>query len=451
MQDNYDFEELPFSAEAEQSVLGALFLDPSVISKALLYLDVDSFYQEVNGKLFSILVDFFTSGERIDFITVLDAVTLDGVFSTKEEAKEYLKNLMDMVPSISNIESYCKIVKEKKDLRSLILAARKIIDAAVMAESDAQNILDLAEQQIIEIRDGKKSNKLVAIDEVIEEKFEHLDRIARGQVTASLSSGYLELDAILSGLNPSDLIILAARPAMGKTSFALNIATRVAKQSKKKVVIFSLEMSMQQLVERMLSFECSILSNKIHKGDIKGDEWAHLIEGAQNLSNCSIFFDDVPNLTVPEMKAKLRRVKDLGLVVIDYLQLMKAGENYKGARYGGYMPRQEEVAEISRNIKALAKELKVPIIALSQLNRDADAKERPQLSDLRESGAIEQDADMVLIINKPKDKNENQEGVESDKTDIIIAKHRGGSTGTVELLWLGSYTKFVNLERRFDD
>ncbi len=439
MQDNYDFEELPFSAEAEQSVLGALLLDPSVISKALLYLDSDSFYQEVNGRLFSILVGFFTSGERIDFITVLDAAILDGIFSSKEEAKEYLKDLMDMVPSISNLESYCKIVKEKKDLRSLILAARKIIDMAVMSESDAHDILDLAEQEIVEIRDGKKNNKLIAIDEVIEKEFEHLDKIAKGQVAVSLSSGYLELDAILNGLNPSDLIILAARPAMGKTSFVLNIATRVAKQSKKKVVIFSLEMSMQQLVERMLSFECSILSNKIHKGDIKGDEWALLIEGAQNLSSCNILFDDSPNLTVPEMKAKLRRVKDLGLVVIDYLQLMSTGK-----REGN---RVQEISEITRTLKVMAKELDVPVITISQLARGPDARQdhRPILSDLRESGSIEQDADIVMFLYR--DEYYNPEEAKPGIAECIIAKNRHGETGTFELGWDGKFTRFIGLDK----
>ena len=433
MQDNYDFEELPFSAEAEQSVLGALLLDPSVISKALLYLEADSFYQEVNGRLFSILVGFFTSGERIDFITVLDAAILDGIFSSKEEAKEYLKDLMDMVPSISNLESYCKIVKEKKDLRSLILAARRIIDMAVMSESDAHDILDLAEQQIVEIRDGKKNNKLIAIDEVIEKEFEHLDKIAKGQVEVGLSSGYLELDAILSGLNPSDLIILAARPAMGKTSFVLNIATRVAKQSKKKVVIFSLEMSMQQLVERMLSFECSILSNKIHKGDIKGDEWALLIEGAQNL------FDDSPNLTVPEMKAKLRRIKDLGLVVIDYLQLMSTGK-----REGN---RVQEISEITRMLKVMAKELDVPVITISQLARGPDARQdhRPILSDLRESGSIEQDADIVMFLYR--DEYYNPEDAKPGIAECIIAKNRHGETGTFELGWDGKFTRFIGLDK----
>lgn len=439
MQDNYDFEELPFSAEAEQSVLGALLLDPSVISKALLYLEADSFYQEVNGRLFSILVGFFTSGERIDFITVLDAAILDGIFSSKEEAKEYLKDLMDMVPSISNLESYCKIVKEKKDLRSLILTARRIIDMAVMSESDAHDILDLAEQQIVEIRDGKKNNKLITIDEVIEKEFEHLDKIAKGQVEVGLSSGYLELDAILSGLNPSDLIILAARPAMGKTSFVLNIATRVAKQSKKKVVIFSLEMSMQQLVERMLSFECSILSNKIHKGDIKGDEWALLIEGAQNLSSCSILFDDSPNLTVPEMKAKLRRVKDLGLVVIDYLQLMSTGK-----REGN---RVQEISEITRMLKVMAKELDVPVITISQLARGPDARQdhRPILSDLRESGSIEQDADIVMFLYR--DEYYNPEDAKPGIAECIIAKNRHGETGTFELGWDGKFTRFIGLDK----
>ena len=443
MQDNYDFEELPFSQEAEQGVLGALLLDPSVISKALLFLDADSFYQDVHKKLFSILVGFFTAGERIDFITVLDAAMLENVFNSKEVAKQYLKDLIDMVPSISHLESYCKIVKEKKELRSLILVARKVIDMAAFSEANAEDLLVLAEQEIIEIRDGKKRDKLVAIDEVIEKEFQYLDELAKGEIEVGVSSGYLELDAILNGLNPSDLIILAARPAMGKTSFVLNIATRVAKQSKKQVVIFSLEMSMQQLVERMLSFECCILSNRIHSGDIKGEEWAVLVEGASNLSNCRIFFDDGPNLTVPEMKAKLRRFKDLGLVVIDYLQLMSTGK-----RDGN---RVQEISEITRMLKIMAKELNIPVIAISQLARGPESRQdhRPILSDLRESGSIEQDADVVMFLYR--DEYYNPEEAKPGIAECIVAKNRHGETGTFELGWEGKFTRFIGLDKYHDE
>ena len=443
MQESYDFEELPFSLEAEQSVLGALILDPSTISKALLFLDSDSFYSEINGKLFSILVGFFTAGDKIDFVTVLNAANLEGVFSSEDVGKQYLKDLVDIVPSISNLESYCKIVKEKKDLRSLILTARKIIDSAVSLDFSSQDILDLAEQEIVGIRQGKKNEKFIAIGEVIEKEFEHLDRLAKGQVELGVSSGYLELDAILNGLNPSDLIILAARPAMGKTSFGLNIATRVAKSSNKQVIIFSLEMSMQQLVERMLSFECSILSSKIHVGDIKGHEWALLVEGAQNLSNCNIFFDDGPNITVPEMKAKLRRFNDLGLVVIDYLQLMSTGK-----REGN---RVQEVSEITRMLKIMAKELDVPVIAISQLARGPETRQdhRPILSDLRESGSIEQDADVVMFLYR--DEYYNPEEAKPGIAECIIAKNRHGETGTFELGFEGKFTRFMGLDKYHDE
>lgn len=443
MQASYDFDELPFSLEAEQSVLGALILDPSTISKALLFLDSDSFYSKKNGELFSILVGFFTVGDKIDFITILNASILEGVFSSEDEAKQYLKDLVDVVPSISNLESYCKIVKEKKDLRSLILAARKIIDSAASLEYSSQDILDLAEQEIVEIRQGKKNEKLVAIDEVIEKEFEHLDRLAKGQVEIGVSSGYLELDAILNGMNPSDLIILAARPAMGKTSFVLNIATRVAKQSKKEVVIFSLEMSMQQLVERILSFECSILSSKIHTGNIQGQEWALLVEGAQNLSGCKMFFDDESSITVSEMKAKLRRFKNLGLVVIDYLQLMSTGKK-EGNRV-------QEISEITRMLKIMAKELDVPVIAISQLARGPEtrADHRPVLSDLRESGSIEQDADVVMFLYR--DEYYNPEEAKPGIAECIIAKNRHGETGTFELGFEGKFTRFMGLDKYHDE
>lgn len=439
MQENVDWQDLPYSLEAEQSVIGALLLDPGSISKALSYVNEDCFYKEVHKKLFSILVELFTIGEKIDFITVLNTSMLHNVFVSQDEAKRYLTELMDIIPSISNLESYCKIIKQKQYLRKLILAARKIMDMAISSDSDAQYVLEAAEQQIFEIRQGEKSDKLVSIGEVIEQEFEHLDKLATGQAKVGLSSGYLELDAILNGLNPSDLIILAARPAMGKTSFVLNIATRVAKQTKKQVVIFSLEMSVQQLVERILSFECSILSNKIHSGNIKGQEWAVLFEGASRLSECEIFFDDSSNLTVPEMKAKLRRLKDVGLVVIDYLQLMSSGK-----REGN---RVQEISEITRMLKIMAKDLNVPVIAISQLARGPETRQdhRPVLSDLRESGSIEQDADIVMFLYR--DEYYNPEEAKPGVAECIIAKNRHGETGTFELGWEGKFTRFIGLDK----
>ncbi len=443
MQDNFAFQDLPFSIEAEESVLGALLLEPKNISKAVTYIEADSFYKEINKKLFAILVQLFTMGEKIDFVTVLDAAMMQNVFNLQDEGKIYLTQLMDMVPSTVNFDSYCKIVKEKQNLRNLIIVSRQIIELAVSSDSDAEEILDAAEQKIYEIRQGKKNDRLVAIDEVIEREFEHLDKLAKGEEKVGISSGYLELDAILNGLNPSDLIILAARPAMGKTSFVLNIASRVAKQTLKQVVIFSLEMSVQQLVERMLSFECSILSNKIHSGTIKEDEWAILFEGASNLSKCKIFFDDSSNLTVPEMKAKLRRFSDVGLVVIDYLQLMNTGKKEAN--------RVQEISEITRMLKIMAKELDVPVITISQLARGPETRHdhRPVLSDLRESGSIEQDADIVMFLYR--DEYYNPEEAKPGIAECIVAKNRHGETGTFELGWEAKFTRFIGLDKYHEE
>ncbi len=443
MQENFDYEQLPYSLEAEQSVLGALLLDPSLIAQALTSISQASFYKDQHGKIFSVLTRLFTSGLPIDFITMLDAVVAEHIFDSEQSAKVYLVQLMDMVPSIAHLESYCKIVKEKHYLRSLIIAAREIVDLATNSESEAETILDSAEQKIFEIRQGKVSSSLVSIGEVINKEFDHLDKLASGEHQIGMSSGYASLDAMLTGLNPSDLIILAARPAMGKTSFALNIAVRSAKYSKKQVAIFSLEMSSQQLVERMLSSECSILATKLHTGTLANEEWALLASGAQELSQSKIFLDDTPNLSVTEMKAKLRRLSELGLVVVDYLQLMTT------VRRDGN--RVQEISEITRTLKIMAKELNVPVIALSQLARGPEARQdhRPILSDLRESGSIEQDADIVMFLYR--DEYYNPEEAQHGIAECIIAKNRHGETGTIELGWDGKFTRFIGLDMRHSE
>lgn len=437
---NYDYDNLPFSLEAEQSVLGSLLLDPSCMDDALSVLSVKSFYREQHSRIFLVLVQLLTSGLPIDFVTVLDAVNSERIFENEDSAKLYLTQMMDMVPSVKNLPSYCKIVQEKYYLRSLITAARDIIGIATESETDAQTILDVAEQKIFEIRQGRSSKGMVPISEVISKEFDHLDKLASGQSKAGISSGFGALDTMLTGLNPSDLIILAARPAMGKTSFALNIATKAAKTSGKQIAIFSLEMSAQQLVERMLSTECGIPSTKLHVGNIVREEWALLAQGAQDLAKTNIFIDDMPNLSIAEMKAKLRRLPDLGLVVIDYLQLMTTG------RKDGN--RVQEISEITRNMKIMAKELDVPIIALSQLARGPDARQdhRPVLSDLRESGSIEQDSDIVMFLYR--DEYYNPEEATPGVAECIISKNRHGEVGTVELGWDGRFTKFIGLDKR---
>ena len=439
MMDEFDFEGLPYSLEAEQSVLGALLLSPETISKAISIVSKDAFYSEQNRNIFEILVEFFLENRTIDFVTVLEAVVGKGVFGSADDAKLYLIRLTDLVPSISNLESYCKIVSDKFTLRRLILATKKIEKLAASSYSDVTQILDLAEQEVFEIRQGKQRGSLVPIEEIIAKEFDYFDEIVSGNKKVALSSGYSSLDAFLTGLNPSDLIVLAARPAMGKTSFALNIVVRVAKQSQKSVVVFSLEMSNQQLVERIVSSECSVLLSKIHTCTMSDEEYTLLADGAQELANCKIFFDDTPNLTVAEMKAKLRRFPEVGLVVVDYLQLMSSGRRESN--------RVQEVSTITRMLKILAKELDVTVIVISQLARGPETRQdhRPLLSDLRESGSIEQDADIVLFLYR--DEYYNPENAKPGVAECIVAKNRHGETGSVELGWEGQFTKFVGLDR----
>lgn len=435
---NLELEQLPYNLEAEQSVLGGLLLDPSYMAEALKYVSAVSFYREQHQQIFSVIARMYTSGQPIDFVTVYDAVVVEQVFDTPENAKVYLGRLMEIIPSVANLDVYCKIVQEKYYVRSLITAAREIISIATESGADAQTILDTAEQKIYEIRQGRVSSSLVPINEVINREFDHLDKLATGEQKAGISSGFSGLDTILTGLNPSDLILIAARPAMGKTSFALNIAVNAAKRSKRQVAIFSLEMSSQQLVERMLASECRITSTKLHVGELAQEEWALLASGAQELSETQIYLDDTPNINIAEMKSKLRRLPNLGLVVIDYLQLMTTGR-----RDGN---RVQEISEITRNLKIMAKELDVPVISLSQLSRGPESRQdhRPMLADLRESGSIEQDADIVMFLYR--DEYYNPEEGKAGIAECIVAKNRHGEVGTIELGWNGQFTRFSGLD-----
>lgn len=432
-----DLEQLPHSIQAEQSVLGGLLLEPECMSVALKYIGASSFYRTQHQKLFGIIARLFTSSIPIDTVTVLHEALKENVFESEEAGKVYISQLMDFVPSIANIENYCKIVQDKFYIRKLIEASREIISLAKEETSDAQNILDSAEQKIYEIRQGKEYSSLLPISEVIHHEFDHLEKLAEGQAPG-ISSGFNGIDHILTGLNPSDLIIVAARPAMGKTSFALNIAVNAAKRSKREVAIFSLEMSSQQLVERMLSSECRIPSSKIHTGNLGTEDWANLATGAQQLSEANIYLDDTPNISIAAMKAKLRRLKNIGLVVIDYLQLMSTGR-----RDGN---RVQEISEITRNLKVMAKELNIPVLALSQLARGPEARQdhRPLLSDLRESGSIEQDADIVLFLYR--DDYYNPDTDRPGVAECIVSKNRHGEVGMIELGWNGQFTRFTGLD-----
>ncbi|WRS28058.1 replicative DNA helicase [Oscillospiraceae bacterium MB08-C2-2] len=435
----YDME-LPYSLEAEQSVLGAVLVDTSCLAVVMDDVGPESFFREQHKRIFEIYVRMFTTASPIDFITVLEQVRQENIFETENDAKIYLTQLVQIVPSTANIEAYAKIVKEKHYIRSLITAARDIIENARDGQADAQSLMDLAEQRIYEIRQGREASGLERINTVIVGLYDKLQRLSGDEKDSylGLSTGFGDLDRVLTGLNKSDLVLLAARPGMGKTAFALNIAAAVARKEK-KVAVFSLEMSKEQLVERMLSSEASIQGSKMRVGEIGNDEWVRLAMAAQKLSSLPLYIDDSAGITVHEIKARLRRMKDLGLVVIDYLQLMTSSSRSDN--------RVQVISEITRSLKVMAKELDVPVVLLSQLSRGPEARtdHRPMLSDLRESGSIEQDADIVLFLYR--DAYYNRDSAEQNVAECIIAKNRHGEMGIIPLGWDGAHTKFTGMER----
>lgn len=437
---------MPYSLEAEQSVLGAVLADPDCLSGVMEYLKPEAFYRPQHAGLFTIFVRMFTTGQPIDIVTVLEQARVDEVFPSEQEAKVYLAQLVQIVPSTANVESYALIVQEKYQVRSVISAAREIIEHAGDVSYDARTLLDSAEQRIFEIRQGREQRGLQRIDKIILQTYDHLQRLSgseRGEALG-IPSGFTQLDNLITGLNRSDLILLAARPAMGKTSFALNIASNVAKKGK-AVAVFSLEMSREQLVQRVLSAEARVQSQLLRSGNLSTDDWTRLAEAAEILSRVPLYIDDSTGITIAEMKARLRRVKDLGLVVIDYLQLMSSGRRIDN--------RVQEVSELTRGLKILAKDLNVPVITLSQLSRGPEMRgldaRRPVLSDLRESGSIEQDADLVLFLYR--DEYYNKDTEDQNVAECIVAKNRHGETDTVKMAWDGHYTLFSNLEMYRDE
>ena len=437
--------QMPYSLEAEQSVLGSIILNPDCIADVMEYVRPESFYRRQHQELFGIILRMFTAARPIDLVTVLDAAKREEVFTSADEAKIYLAQLAQVVPTTANAASYARIVQEKHYLRSLIEAGREMVDNAMEGGADAKTLIDAAEQRIFDIRQGRDTSGLVRVDRVLMEAYDRLQKLSGEQRKEYLGipTGFSTLDAVLVGLNKSDLVLLAARPAMGKTAFALNIASNVAMRSKKAVAIFSLEMSSEQLVNRILASETPISGMQLRTGSLKGSDWANLAETSQLIAQAPIYIDDTPGMTVAEMKGKLRRVKDLGLVVIDYLQLMSTGRRTDN--------RVQEVSEITRSLKNLAKELDVPVLTLSQLTRGPDSRSdhRPMLADLRESGSIEQDADIVLFLYR--DAYYNPDLEQNDVAECIVAKNRHGEVGTVKLGWDGQYTRFRSVDFFRDD
>ena len=434
--------ELPYNLEAEQTVLGALLIDPEAITRAMDYIKPDSFYVTKHRDLFAVMIRQFTLGVKTDIITVIDEAVRENIFESSSSAKEYLANIMESVPTTKNIEDYCKIVEQKYYIRQLITTAREIIEVSSSGQETAEQLLDYAEQKIYDIRQGKAADGLSKIDEVVLEAYDDLGRKSGPDKEKYIGakSGYSDLDHVITGLNKSDLIILAARPAMGKSAFALNLAANVARRNKEaEVVIFSLEMSKEQNVTRMLASESFVEGDCLMKGNISGEQWTKLAEGAERLSGMNIYLDDTAGITVTQMKAKLRRMKNLGLVIIDYLQLMSSGRRIDN--------RVTEISEITRQLKLMAKELNVPVITLSQLSRAVESRndKRPMLSDLRESGSIEQDADIVMFLYR--DAYYNKDTQDPSLAECIVAKNRHGETGTVNLRYNAPYMLFVSASK----
>ena len=437
----------PHDLEAEQAIIGSMLTDRDAVISAIEILKEEDFYREDNKAIYTAILNLYNRAEPIDIITVKSELESMGKLE-QVGGLEYLAELPEKVPTTANAMKYIKIVEEKSTLRRLIKTANEIIELGYSPTEDVEDIMEGAEKKIFNIMQEKNQKGYAPIKDVLVESFTKLEELYnRKQHITDVPAGFTELDYRTAGFHGSELILIAARPAMGKTAFALNIATNAAVKANVPVAVFSLEMSKEQLVNRILCSESMVDSNKVRTGKLEEDDWTKLAGAIGPLSEAEIFIDDTPGINITEIRAKCRKLKlekNIGMVVIDYLQLIQ-GSNKRGGS------REQEISEISRSLKILAKELDVPVIALSQLSRAAEQRpdHRPMLSDLRESGAIEQDADIVMFLYR--DDYYNQDSEKKDIAEIIIAKHRGGSTGTVELLWLGSYTKFVNLERRFDD
>ncbi len=441
---------LPYSLEAEQSVLGALLIDPEKLPDVMNIIKSPAvFYTRAHQDLYGLMLRMFSESRPIDFVTLLEEANRAGVFDSPENAKTYLLHLMEMVPTTANLSQYCEIVVEKYYLRNLLSTATDIAASVREGEGDASALLDAAEQKIYDIRQGRQSADLRPISEVIIGVYDNIYQMnARSDSRyTGVPSGFIGLDAMISGLNKSDLILVAARPGMGKSAFALNIAANVALKNDLEVAIFSLEMSNPQLVSRMLCADATITSDKLRTGHLDPEEWSRLAVSAQRLSATRIYLDDSAGITVAQMKAKLRRFKNLGLIIIDYLQLMGSGSRIEN--------RVQEVSMITRGLKVMAKELNVPVICLSQLSRAAEQRQghRPLLSDLRESGSIEQDADSVLFLFREAYYNDeaSEQPANPNTAVCIVAKNRHGSTGDVLLGWQGEYTRFTNVEMYRDE
>jgi replicative DNA helicase len=439
-------ETLPHSDEAERSVLGAVLLDNRQINKAQELLTHEAFYAERHRRIFQALEELSEVGTALDLVTLRDALERMGVLDACGGVA-YLATLIDGTARSANVEHYAKIVKEKSILRELIRSAQQILSSAMRAEGSADQVLDEAEKAIFHVSEARLRAGFLSLREVGERSIKDIEDLThRRESVTGIHSGFLQLDEMTAGLQSSDLIILAARPSMGKTALALNIGAHASMRNGRKVGVFSLEMSHRQLFQRMLCAEARVDAHRLRTGRIGKDDWDRIIKAYTELSDTPMFIDDTPGATITEMRAKARRLKlerGLDLVIVDYLQLMSGR--------GRHESRQQEISEISRSLKEMAKELEIPILALSQLSRAPEQRgtgdKRPQLSDLRESGAIEQDADVVLFLFREEVYKKDDPDLRG-KAELIIGKQRNGPTGTVDLHFIREFTSFVNPEWR---
>jgi replicative DNA helicase len=437
----------PHSAAAEQAVIGSMLIDPRCIPEVLEKLKPDEFYIKLNRDIFDTINAMFSYGQTIDPVTVLDQMRARGVY--QEGNENYMAEVMRVTPTAANVMEYAAIVSDRALLRRLGDTADAINNMVYEGSGQADSVLEVAERQIYALRQGRSVGGLMPVSSVVQNVFDDLsEAAASGEKIPGISTGLPDLDRVTLGLNKTELILIAARPGMGKTSIALNMLLHAAMNLKKTVAMFSLEMSREQLVTRLLSRAALIPSQNLLTGQLSEQQWREVTDAAQAISATNILIDDNPSLTVSEMNAQCRRVPNLDLVVIDYLQLMQSSGSGKG--YSNES-RTQAVSDISRMMKIMAKELNVPVICLSQLSRANESRtdKRPMLSDLRESGAIEQDADVVIALYR--DGYYNKESENPNLAEAIILKNRKGSTGTVELLWLPEYTTFSSYEKRRED
>lgn len=436
---------MPHSIEAEQSVVGAMLMDKDAIMTASEIISGQDFYQTAYGVIFDSMVELFNEGKPVDLITLQERLRKKDV-PPEIASLEFVRDLITAVPTSANVRYYAEIVSDKAMMRKLIKLNDDLSNSCYAGNEPLEAILEKTEKSVFELLQRRNTGDYVPIKDVVLNALDRIERASKNKGTVTgIPTGFIDLDYKLSGLQPSDLILVAARPSMGKTAFVLNIAQYVAFKKNKGLAVFSLEMSKEQLVNRLFSLESQVDAQSLRTGNLKDSDWEKLIEGAGIIGKSNLIIDDTPGISVSELRSKCRKYKlehDIQLVIIDYLQLMT------GSVGGRSESRQQEISEISRSLKALARELNVPVIALSQLSRAVESRpdKRPMLSDLRESGAIEQDADVVMFIYR--DEYYNKDSEYKKQAEIIIAKQRNGPVGTVHLAWLGEYTKFANLSRQ---